>query len=358
MTSPKISILAPSFNHERFVGAFIQSVLDQTFADFELIIVDDCSSDDNVKKILEFKDERIKLVRHSFNQGINASLNTAFEHSSGELVIFMASDDMFLPNALECIYETFMQKDCVALYNSLIQVDINGNTKGKIIIQTPTSREQILHKIFMEANCLPSPGLTLKRKTFEEILYPLDNAMCNKQDIQMHIKILLNGEIYIMQEALIFYRFDERTSNISWVNSITKKRANLEKYFVMDTFLQIKDIALLQKIFSYEIEQTKIQPFQESIEYFLGRMAMLSLDRVRQKWGYHKIMSAYNTEEKAQNLKSLYGFEFKDYLKIVTLLHDDKYYKKYKKYKKALNMSLSFLAILLVLIVVLILRAS
>lgn len=356
MTSPKISILTPSFNHERFIGAFIESVLNQTFTDFELIIVDDCSSDENVKKILEFKDERIKLVQHPFNQGINASLNTAFEHSSGELVVFLAGDDMFLPNALERIYESFMRQNCVALYNKLIQVDVYGNKTGNISASLELSREQMLHTIFMRSNVLVSPGLTLKRKTFEEILYPLDNAICNLQDVQMHIEILYAGEIYRMQEPLVLYRYDERASNISANNATTKTREKLEIDSLMDTFLQIQDVALLQRIFSNEIAQTQIQPTLESIEYFLGRMALLSPDRARQEWGYRKIMSAYSTKEKAQNLKALYGFEFKDYLKIASLLSDDKYYKKYKKYKKALNISLSFLVIFLVLIVVLILR--
>ncbi len=75
--NPKISILTPSFNHEKFVGFFIESVLKQTLEDFELIIVDDCSSDNNVNEILKFKDPRIKLIQHPYNQGINAGINTA-----------------------------------------------------------------------------------------------------------------------------------------------------------------------------------------------------------------------------------------------------------------------------------------
>ena len=96
---PKFSILCPSFNHEKYVGFFIQSVLEQSFDDFELIIVDDFSNDKNVEKIKEFKDERIKLIQHEYNKGINASLNTAFENSMGEFIVFSASDDMFEKDA-------------------------------------------------------------------------------------------------------------------------------------------------------------------------------------------------------------------------------------------------------------------
>ena len=89
MLMPKISILTPSFNHEKFVGLFIESILKQTLEDFELIIVDDCSSDSNVNEILKFKDPRIKLIQHPYNQGINAGINTAFENAKGEFLYFV-----------------------------------------------------------------------------------------------------------------------------------------------------------------------------------------------------------------------------------------------------------------------------
>lgn len=104
MNSPKISILTPSFNHEKYVGFFIESVLAQTFSDFELIIVDDYSTDRNVEEIKKFQDSRIKLIQHEFNKGINAALNTAFKQSSGEFLVFLASDDMLKSNALEVLY--------------------------------------------------------------------------------------------------------------------------------------------------------------------------------------------------------------------------------------------------------------
>ncbi|ELL0793965.1 glycosyltransferase family 2 protein, partial [Campylobacter jejuni] len=60
----KISILTPCFNHEKYVSYFLQSVLEQSFSDFELIIVDDCSSDNSTKEIQKFKDPKIKLIKH------------------------------------------------------------------------------------------------------------------------------------------------------------------------------------------------------------------------------------------------------------------------------------------------------
>ena len=344
---PKISILTPSFNHEKFVGLFIESVLKQTLEDFELIIVDDCSSDNNVNEILKFKDPRIKLIQHPYNQGINAGLNTAFENASGEYLVFCASDDMLTPNALEVIYKAFSENSSVkAVYPSLAKVDKDGKRYGKNSIKKNIRiREEYLYHFFMCGTCLTSPGMAMKTTDFKEILYPLDNAMCNQQDTQMHIKILLNGEIKILDDILVMYRFDPRTNNVSAGTDVAIKRGKMEIERLMDTFLAMKDIDLLQKIFAKEIAKLGISPQEDMIEYFLGRMALLSPIETRQMWGYHKVMESYSTKESAKRLKDIYDFDFKAYLGM--LYHtEDKIAKKYRKYKKLFNI---FLGVNLVL---------
>lgn len=248
--NPKISILTPSFNHEKFVGLFIESVLKQTLEDFDLIIVDDCSSDSNVNEILKFKDPRIKLIQHPYNQGINAGINTAFENANGEYLVFCASDDMLTPNALEVIYKAFSENPSVkAIYPSLIKIDENGvKDKERFGESENKTRAEHLYDLFMRGNYLTSPGMALKTTDFKEILYPLDIAMCNQQDTQMHIKILLNGEIKILDDILVMYRFDPKTSNVSARTDKAIKRENMEIEQLMDTFLAMKDIDLLQKI--------------------------------------------------------------------------------------------------------------
>ncbi|MCI7411927.1 glycosyltransferase [Helicobacter bilis] len=339
--NPKISILTPSFNHEKFVGFFIESVLKQTLEDFELIIVDDCSSDHNVNEILKFKDSRIKLIQHPYNQGINAGLNTAFENASGEYLVFCASDDMLTPNALEVIYKAFSENPSVkAIYPSLIKVDENGvKDKERFGESENKTRAEHLYDLFMRGNYLTSPGMAMKTTDFKEILYPLDIAMCNQQDTQMHIKILLNGEIKILDDILVMYRFDPRTNNVSAGTDVAIKRGKMEIERLMDTFLAMKDIDLLQKIFAKEIAKLGITPQEDMIEYFLGRMALLSPIETRQMWGYHKVMESYNTKESAKRLKDMYDFDFKAYLGM--LYHtEDKIAKKYRKYKKLFNIFL------------------
>ncbi len=100
---PKVSIVSPTYNHEKYVGEAIQSVLNQTYQDFELIMADDASTDQNVKEILKFQDPRILLLHNERNEGITAASARCWQHSKGEYIIGFATDDVYEPNLLETL---------------------------------------------------------------------------------------------------------------------------------------------------------------------------------------------------------------------------------------------------------------
>jgi len=103
---PKVSIIIPVYNVEKYIRRCINSVLAQTFADFECILVDDYSSDDSGKICDEYakKDERIKIIHNTQNKGSSLSRKTGLENSSGEYIQFVDSDDWIEPNAIEQLY--------------------------------------------------------------------------------------------------------------------------------------------------------------------------------------------------------------------------------------------------------------
>ena len=99
----KISVILPVYNSQKFIKKAIESVLDQTFSDFELIIVNDGSTDSTLDIIRDFKDKRIRLLNQS-NQGPGAARNNALEMADGDYVMFLDSDDWYSPDALETAY--------------------------------------------------------------------------------------------------------------------------------------------------------------------------------------------------------------------------------------------------------------
>lgn len=99
--APVVSVCIPAFNGERFIEATVASVLDQTFDDFELVVVDNCSVDKTVDIVEGFGDERIRLVRNEANIGAEGNWNRAVEESRGRYVKLLCADDLLYPSCLE-----------------------------------------------------------------------------------------------------------------------------------------------------------------------------------------------------------------------------------------------------------------
>ena len=117
--SASVSILLPSYNHARFLPHCIQSVLDQSFKDWELIAVDDCSRDESVPRLKSFDDPRIRVHTNSLNLGTYGTLDRALSLSSGEFVAILNSDDAWHPEKLEVQIKTLVEISEAPLVYSL-----------------------------------------------------------------------------------------------------------------------------------------------------------------------------------------------------------------------------------------------
>lgn len=108
---PLISVVMPAYNAERYISEAIESILKQSFKDFELIIIDDCSTDKTPEIIQKYskQDPRIKTYRNETNMKLAKTLNTGIKHANGKYIARMDADDVSLPNRLE-IQKTFMEK--------------------------------------------------------------------------------------------------------------------------------------------------------------------------------------------------------------------------------------------------------
>ena len=96
-----VSIVMPAYNAACFIGTSIKSVLSQTYENWELIVVDDCSEDDTVEVIRSFRDERIVCLRNSVHSGAALSRNCALRNAKGRWIAFLDSDDVWAPSKLQ-----------------------------------------------------------------------------------------------------------------------------------------------------------------------------------------------------------------------------------------------------------------
>ena len=126
--SPVVSVIIPTYNRAHLIGRAIRSVLDQTYQDWELIVVDDASTDDIPGIVKGFTDGRVKYIRHDENKGAAAARNTGIQAARGAYIAFLDSDDEWLPEKLERQVQAFESSDAQVgvIYTGTIAVSQSG----------------------------------------------------------------------------------------------------------------------------------------------------------------------------------------------------------------------------------------
>ncbi|HVV03781.1 MAG TPA: glycosyltransferase family A protein [Puia sp.] len=133
MSTPLVSIVLPTYNGSRYIRQSIDSCLGQSFSDFELIIVNDCSTDNTAEIIEEYrkKDPRIKVIHNTFNKKLPLSLNTGFEQAQGKYHTWTSDDNYYAPGALEKMVHILTADPNIDLvYTDYSLVDENGHVFG------------------------------------------------------------------------------------------------------------------------------------------------------------------------------------------------------------------------------------
>lgn len=133
-TSPLVSVITPLYNAERFISETIKSVQNQTYTNWEMIIVNDQSSDKGVElvKVFQKDDERIILLENDKNEGAAVSRNKAIEAAKGRFIAFLDSDDLWLPEKLDTQVKFMLEKDVAFSFATYEKVDMDGNKFGQI----------------------------------------------------------------------------------------------------------------------------------------------------------------------------------------------------------------------------------
>ena len=233
--NPKVSVCMPNYNYGRFIGQAIQSVLDQTFTDFEIIIVDDASTDNSVSVIKNFSDERIKFYQNEKNIGRVKNINKCLSLASGEYVTLLPSDDIYLPTSLEKSVEILDSNPEVGLaYSSGGTIDEDG-----VVIREhhPFSQDYIINgeeefKRLIFANHISVLTAMVRRECYTT-LGVFNEAVTGGADWEMWLRISLNNyDIAFITEVLAYNR--KHSGNVSIYHSRTNL-SGMNNYRVVKT---------------------------------------------------------------------------------------------------------------------------
>ena len=247
---PRISVIIPAYNHERYVAEAIQSVLNQTYQDFEIVITDDGSTDNTVNIIKNFtSDPRIKLFCFEKNRGAAVAANNCVKEAQGEFIAMLSSDDVFLPHKLE-MQIAFLEQhpEIGAVFGYAQVIDEEGNLFEKnhfyknIFLQPNRTRFEWLNYFFFHANCLCHPSALIRKVCYEDIGY-YDQRFAQLPDFDFWVRLCTKYEIYIIEEELIKFRVRDNEANVSGVKPETNKRTQLEMKQVLNHYFlpEIKD---------------------------------------------------------------------------------------------------------------------
>jgi glycosyltransferase involved in cell wall biosynthesis len=189
--TPKISVILPVHNRADVLPRAIESVLDQELREFELIVVDDGSTDDSAQVAQSFGDDRIQLIRLDHNRGGNVARNQGIRAAGAPLIAFLDSDDRYLPNKLAWVAAEFERRPKLdLLVDSFIKVQPPGARKAEVVRRNPVidDRELFRTALFTRQLWKATPAISVKRDiALEAGLF--DETLRRLQDFDFLIRV-------------------------------------------------------------------------------------------------------------------------------------------------------------------------
>src|SRR5690348_17923923 len=202
---PKISVVIPTQNRAEFLRAAIQSVLNQTFQDFEIIIIDDASVDETANVIQSFEDPRIRYVRHETKGGQGATRNAGIRQASGEYIALLDDDDEWLPEKLERQSGVLDRSPLKVglVYTGFSKIDTNSRQLIHTII--PRKRGSIFNDMCTD-NWIGTCSTVMLRKQCFDVVGLFDESLAAGADYDLWLRISKDFDIEYVTEALVLYR--------------------------------------------------------------------------------------------------------------------------------------------------------
>lgn len=247
-----VSIILPVYNVEKYIAKSIHSVLNQTYTNFELLVINDGTQDSSIEVVEQFKDSRIQVF-HKENGGLSDARNYGLERANGEYIYFMDSDDWIEPNLLEvCISAVEKYKTDFIIFGYYLDGE---NLNGNIISTAKIAHNEIVYNkeirnLCFEDNTLGLLGYAWNK--FYKFSFLNENKLKFEKGISLVEDILFNAKVYELSSEIVFV-------NHTLYHYIDRPVTTLIKKFHKDSFkLKIKKSSALKTFLTaWEIEETK-----------------------------------------------------------------------------------------------------
>lgn len=212
MTAPRVSVLMPVYNGEKYLRTAVESILGQSFRDFEFLIVDDGSVDATPEILASFRDPRLKVVRQPSNMGVAAGLNRVMFEARGEYVVRMDSDDIAVKNRLELQVGFLDKHPSIALCGGAVKRF--GEVRG--IVRYPLRHPEIQAQMLFNP-AFAHPAVAWRRNAFDELGLCYEDEIPTAEDYDLWVRACRVLEAGNMDAVLLNYRVDRKVKLSAYV---------------------------------------------------------------------------------------------------------------------------------------------
>ena len=252
---PRFSVVIPLYNKENFIENTIQSLLNQTFSDFEVLVVNDCSTDTSEQLVARFDDPRINIIQHSVNKGLSASRNTGIKLANANYIAFLDADDLWKPSFLEKIDVLINQYPEASLFATKYEV---LHKKNRIVTHDFKLKNFTKHGIiknFFESNLNQSiyyPScLCVKKMVFEDVGY-YNEEVNYSEDVDFNLRAHATYKLAYWDEAAVTYLLDSENQitqnglkgktipDYDFYEAQFKGRQDIKKYLDFQRYIKAK----------------------------------------------------------------------------------------------------------------------
>lgn len=248
----------PVYNCELYIKEAVESILNQTFIDFEFLIIDDASTDQTLSIIKNYKDPRIKLIEKPINTGLTNSLNMGLSIAKGKYIARMDGDDISLPERF-AKQVAFLDNNtdyvlCGSIYSILVTNEI---------INLPENND-VIKLSLLETCCIAHPSVMMRKLILDEYAIEYDLSKETAEDYDMWVRLASKGNFHNLQEVLLKYRV--HSTQISQKKSIQQKKVSLDAKLDLLNYLNIllEEREVLRKIIkgNVRVDFVEIEMFE------------------------------------------------------------------------------------------------
>jgi glycosyltransferase involved in cell wall biosynthesis len=208
MSTPPLSVIMPVYNAARFVGAAVESVLRQTFGDFEFLMIDDASTDGSRAVLAGITDPRCRLLFNETNLGAAETKNRGLAEARGELIAFLDCDDLALPERFAMQVDWLRVNPSVGVLGTSIEhIDAAGDSLGKFDLSEPDPRA--LRARFLFENRVAQSSVMLRRAALDDTAFRKEYEPAEDYDFWAHLAPKTN--FAVMAPVLVRYRIHDRS---------------------------------------------------------------------------------------------------------------------------------------------------